>query len=121
MAIIRVIKGFRFHYQPVAPKPDEPNPRRTRPDREFSTGPVSAAYPHGQPREYEIADDDPMLEHPWIKEDFADGHIESPEQAKARVEAEAKAKAEFDAGVKARMDAEKPVPVKQPAPAKVGP
>ena len=125
MAIIRVIKGFRFHYPPVVARPQDPardpstglrsdydqpgdtHPRRARPDREFTTGPVTAAHPHGEPREYEIADDDPLLLHPWIKEDFADGHIESPAQAKVRKDVEAAARpGETPAQTRARLDAE---------------
>jgi hypothetical protein len=37
------------------------------------------------PGEHEI--DDEMAAHPWIAEHFADGHIESPAEAKARAEA----------------------------------
>lgn len=46
------------------------------------------------PGEHEI--DDHMANHPWIKDHFADGHIERPELAVKRLEAEKKA-AEFKA------------------------
>lgn len=49
--------------------------------------------------------DEDVASHPWIAEDFADGHIESPEQAVARTQA-AKVKADADAAAAENANAE---------------
>lgn len=70
MAKIRVLKPFIFSAQPP---PGEKIPV----ERYFAPG------------EHEV--DDVIASHPWIKDHFADGRIETPEQAKERT---AKAAAE---------------------------
>lgn len=70
MAIIRVLKPFVFTYPPLAGE-------RMPTEESFKTlGDVV------------IADDHPLLKHPWFVKDHCDGRVESPAQAQARVEQE---------------------------------
>lgn len=62
---INVLKPFRFSY--FADPSD-----RIATEQAFSIG------------EHEIPDGHPMLNHPWIREHYADGRIETPAQAGAR-------------------------------------
>jgi hypothetical protein len=75
MATIRVLKSFVF-----TPPPE----RRSRVPTEmkFRTG------PNREPVDVTIPDNHPLLTHPWYLDDHCDGCVESPEQAKARVDRE---------------------------------
>jgi len=66
---IRVLKPFMFTF-PTAP--DE----RTPTEQRFTAGDVT------------LEDNHPLLSHRWFKRDFCDGRVESPAQAKARLDEE---------------------------------
>lgn len=68
--IIRVLKPFVFTFPPLKGE-------RMPTEQKFKVlGDV------------EIADDHPMLSHPWFTQDHCDGHVESPIQAQARLDRE---------------------------------
>jgi hypothetical protein len=78
---INVLKSFLFLHKEVLMTAEGVERISARATRQFAPGEHLL--------DPKVPDDAEVLAHPWISEQFADGHIESPQKTRERLEAEA--------------------------------